>query len=165
MIAGSIFLLFKITNTISALALPQGTTFVLNPRGFGILFDVAVSLAVIALALLVYNLLTSEKHLANIFCKALFFVAMIIGLSFLQGQGYIAVVKTENQCVFIRPLPWGNRTASDKTLEARINESGMTRTLEVKLGEETISSRPVYSIDTETMKTLDELVKDINSFK
>lgn len=165
MLAASIFFVFKACSLMSVLALPQGTAYVLTPRGLGIVLDLIVSVVIIAAALLVYNLITAGKFFKSTLAKAIVFFALFVGLAYFHGAKYVAVVKTGSSFVFVRPLPWDKKILGEKNLQTKINDSGIVRELEIKTAGESIHCRPVYSIDVETLQILDELTRELGCFR
>ena len=103
------FILLAAGSFIALHRLPAGKAFVLESRGIGIFYDVMSALTLFLIFGFVYMApsLWVRRWLSIIY-RVTFFLIFTIGLCWLEGERFIAVVQTDHSFIFIRRFTLGH---------------------------------------------------------
>jgi len=145
--------------------LPAGKAFVLESRGVGIFYDAMSALTIVVLFGFFYMAPALwVRRSISIAYRLTFFLIFTVGLCWLEGQKYIAVVQTGDSFIFVRRFPFGSTTVSTSSLFSVVTRKtsaiGALRiTIATSRGAaaDTLECQRVWIEDRRTTQAMDEL--------
>ena len=168
-LAIAVDVLFSLGSIVAINRLPPGEKFILMPHGIAVLRD----LLAVVLITLFYLFYTSVAHAVrrSIGCllELLMFMIFVGFLFLVQSNHVIAVVRTNEAFVFVKPFPFGSDVVHFESLpELEVRDTEIVRSLTLKRYKELglmdfIECRPVWKTDMKAIKVLNHLVQSLNA--
>jgi hypothetical protein len=163
--------LFLATGSFIAIHhLPEGKSFVLESRGRGVFYDFISALALFIFFGFVWMAPSMwVRRSISIAYRLTFFLCFTVGLCWVEGRKYIAVVQTPDSFIFVRRFPLGTTTVPSSSISSvfsrktsAIRAVSVTATAPGK-GNRTLDCQRVGLKDQRTMSVMDELAAELET--